>query len=150
MNEVTTYQNNSPAQVPAVTNPPNLQPSVLANDKANTGVLDASMEQLRREWGPHARAKVAMVEDLIGSAPAPVADALLNARHPDGSMLFSHASVIKWIVGLLVGDVEVDLPAAGIQEKINAIEKVMRTDRRRYNADVEMQERYLQLLRMRG
>lgn len=57
-------------------------------------------DELRAEFGPEYRRNVAMVKQLLDSAPEGVRDRLLDGRMSDGTPIGNDPAVIRWLVGL--------------------------------------------------
>lgn len=109
--------------------------------------------ELAEEWGGSFKRNINMVEGLLNSFSEAVRDQLKGARLPDGTGLFNNKEFLRGMAALAL---EVNpsgtlAPAGGnqmetIEGEIGKIEKVMRENRREYNKDEKMQERYRNLI----
>jgi hypothetical protein len=114
-----------------------------------------SEDSLRAEWGGDYRKNVNLVKSLLDTAPEEIRDQIMFARLEDGKPLTSHPKALQWLVGLArtVNPVTTVVPGAdaatianSIDDEIKKIETTMRKDRKAYNNDDKMQERYRELL----
>lgn len=111
-------------------------------------------DALRAEWGNEYRTNVNMVNGLLETVPADVRDLFKTGRMSDGTPIMSSPGVLKALVSWSrqINPVTTVVPNAGanigsaIDDEIKAIENTMRTDRKSYNEDNKMQERYRELL----
>jgi hypothetical protein len=103
--------------------------------------------QFTKEWGANYGANVRRIRAFVDSLPISVQDVLWDARTADNALALNDPSVLRWLLRLSqpAGSYA---PAGGVDE-IKQIEHIMRTDRRRYNRDEEMQQRYRDLISMR-
>ena len=117
-------------------------------------VATASEDALRAEWGGEYRANVNMANGLLETVPADVRDLFKSGRMGDGTPIMSSPGFLKTLVGWSrqINPITTVVPNAGanigsaIADEITSIEKTMRTDRKAYNEDAKMQERYRELL----
>lgn len=118
-----------------------------------------SEDSLRAEWGPEYRANVNTVKSFLDTAPVAedgtsFTDLLMGARLADGTAFGSNPAALKWILGMageinpagFISPGEAKTQAQGVEDEINKINEIMRTDRKKYDKDPAMQARYLQLL----
>jgi len=103
--------------------------------------------QMSREWGSAYSTNVKRIRAFVDSLPISVQDVLWDARTADNVLALNDPSVLRWLLRL-------SQPAGSYQgggsvDELKEIEHIMRTDRRRYNRDVGMQQRYLELVSMR-
>lgn len=118
----------------------------------NANLQDKTEEDLRAEWGQEYKRNINMINGLIATLPEDARDVLTGATATDGTSLFNNANVVRWMVDLArkVNPVGTVVPGASspkaIDDELSQIQKVMREDRKAYNNDPKMQERYLQLL----
>lgn len=120
-------------------------------------IATAAEDALRAEWGDEYRTNVNMMNGLLETVPADVRDLFKTGRLADGTPIMSSPSVLKALVSWSrqINPVTTVVPNAGanigsaIDDEIKAIEKTMRTDRKAYNEDNKMQERYRELLAAR-
>lgn len=120
--------------------------------------LTAQAERELRAALPAGEYKAAIntVHALLASAPAAVADKFTHGRLADGTPIMAHAPTVQWLLGLAheINPAAAMDPTGGgshtaIDDQIKEIEKTMRTDRKAYNKDSAMQERYRKLLETR-
>jgi len=112
-------------------------------------------DRLREDWGnSEYRANLNSVKGLLATAPESVRDRLMYGRLSDGKPILADADTVKYLLSLALEinpATSLDLPAGSnhataIDDEIKAIEDKMRKDRKAYNADTKMQERYRDLL----
>lgn len=121
--------------------------------------VDAEMEKatedkLRAEWAGDYRGHMNRIESLLDTFPEGQGDLLRNARLADGSLLKNHPDAMKFLLdAALALNPATTLTDDGkggtidsIQDELQSIRQIMRTDRRKYDGDAKMQERYRQLL----
>jgi hypothetical protein len=153
-------QNATPAQVQAALKAWKAEQVALQQQLQDMDASDATAarDALRDSWGGEYQANIDGMANWLKTGGAEVADALANARGPDGKKLLSNPVVAQFLaqqakeMGYVGG---VTLPsgadmAQGIDAEIKAIEaKQYLPDGRRnkeYWADEKVQERYRQLL----
>ena len=125
-----------------------------ALDAADKDRGQATEDALRVEWGKEYRAHMNRIEGLMDLVGEGAGEALQEARMPDGSMLKDNAAVQKFLLdmALTYNPAGTLTPGEGgnvhdsIEDEIESIKKVMKTDRKAYNADDKMQARYRELL----
>lgn len=113
-----------------------------------------SQEVLRAEWGADYKPNMNMVAGLIETLPVEVRELFKGGRLADGKPILSNPAVLKTINqwSREINPVTTVVPNAGanvasaIDDEIAGIEKTMREDRPKYNADEKMQKRYMELL----
>lgn len=110
-------------------------------------------DQLHTEWGPDFRANYNAVHNLLDAAPEGMKEKLLASRQPDGTPLGSDLDFIKWLANQSreLNPAATLIPGGGntpdaVGNRIAEIEKIMKTDRKAYNADEKMQKEYRDLL----
>lgn len=121
---------------------------------ADKAAEQAMSDQLHKEWGAEFRPNINAMLSLLDGLPAEVRDDFRGGRLADGTPLLAHPGTVKWLVGLAreMNPASALLPnggdttVSGIETEIKAIEDKMRTDRKGYNADEKMQQRYRDLL----
>jgi hypothetical protein len=115
-------------------------------------------DQLRKEWGSDYRANINLVGSLIETTfGEEVAASILNARDMEGRAIMNIPGVLEGLAALSrkVNPVAQLTPHTGrsavetLDEEIAGIEKLMRTNRKEYNADEKLQARYRELLQIR-
>lgn len=114
-------------------------------------------EVLRSEWGGDFRRNLNIASGFIATLPDAVKGALTSGTDAAGMPLANNAEVLKWVTSLALSanPLATVVPGAGanqasaIAEEITAIETTMRTNRKAYNADAKMQERYRELVTAR-
>ena len=115
-------------------------------------------DQLREEWGGDFRINLSARDNLMAGLPEGLQESLLEARLPDGTKLGHSVDFNRWLVAQAreLNPVATLVPSNGgdpinaIAEEKKTIEGVMRTDRRSYDKDPQMQKRYLELLEAEG
>lgn len=126
-----------------------------ARAQADHDVAQKTVDALRAEWGPEYRTNMNGMKALLETAPAGVKDRLMNARQADGTPVMSDPDTLRFLVGLYrqINPVTTVVPAGddaamakSIDDELAQIKDVMAKDRKRYNNDPKMQERYRQLL----
>lgn len=110
-------------------------------------------DDLRDEWGKDFRPYMNRAQTVIDQMPGELKEIIAEARLPDGTMLKNSADFQRFLVnqslslnptGTQIGDDAEALDS--IQDEIASIKQVMRDDRKRYNSDEKMQQRYRDLL----
>lgn len=132
---------------------------VAAQSDADKEVQKATEDALRSEWGNEYRGNINAITSFLDAAPTDedgnsLKDLLMGARLADGTPLGNNAMALKWLLGIandvnpagFIAPGSAKTQAEGVDEEIAEIEKVMRTDRTRYDKDEKMQARYRQLL----
>ena len=132
--------------------------------QTDQAALDATQHQettdeLRAEWGTDYRTNINIVHGYLeGMLGKEGKEELINGRYPSGRGFMNNPAVLK---GLAIRGREYDpaaaagIPSAGadavttMNDEIAEIEKLMRTDRRAYNADQKMQDRLVELYDIR-
>jgi len=118
----------------------------------------ATEDALRQEWGNEYRPTINVLHNFLDTLPGDgTKDLLLSARLANGTPIFSHPDIVKWFAAKAreINPIGTIVPgsggnqAQGVDEEIAKIEKVMREDRKAYNADDKMQTRYRELLEAR-
>lgn len=112
-----------------------------AREAKDTQQRQEALDTLNAEWGTSFRRNVNMVNGLMDRFPATVRDALKAGRLADGRGIFNDPEVMRGFVALALelnpagtvvpsgmGD-----PGKSVEERIAAIEKLMRTDRKAYD-----------------
>ena len=120
---------------------------------------DATAQQntddaLRAEWGNDYRGNINRVDNLIATAPAEVAEILLDARLPNGDKLRANPDAMRFLLDMAtlmdpittVTDSKGTGKLTAVQDELDSIREVMRTDRAKYNRDERMQQRYRELI----
>lgn len=113
----------------------------------------ASEDDLRAEWGGEYRENLNAMGMLFSNAPEGLDDEILGARGPSGKLLGDNPALLKWLVSMAneVNPAATVAPGSGmgqidsVQSEIAKIVKVMREDRKAYDADPKMQERLRKL-----
>lgn len=117
----------------------------------------ASTDLLRQEWGPDYRRNLNIMHSHLDTLPEAVKEAFTLGKGPDGVPLGYNPEVLKWLTGLALeaNPHATVVPGAGanqasaISDEIAKIEKMMRDDRKAYNADERIQARYRELITAR-
>lgn len=114
-------------------------------------------DTLRSEWGTDFRRNMGLINALLDGAPAGVKEQVLKGRLADGTPVGSHPDTLRWLLQLELerNPVGVVVPGAGanmkqsVDDEIKKIENFMASNRKAYNADEKMQQRYRDLLEYR-
>lgn len=125
-----------------------------ARQQKDADAARASSDALHAEWGAEFRPNMNMIEGLLDTAPAGVKDLIKFGRLSDGTPIMAHPDAIRWLNNMAreINPVTTVVPNAGanvsgaIDDELKKIETTMRTDRKAYNADEKMQQRYRDLL----
>lgn len=129
-----------------------------ANDRAvaDAKLVDGLEDNLRAEWGGDYRTNIAMTDRFLQTAFGEEgADLIMGARTADGRRLFNIPEVFKAITQLArssgVDDVVSGEVSAGksVDQRIQEIQNIMQTDRRRYYAE-KLDEEYSRLQARKG
>jgi hypothetical protein len=132
----------------------NQEKAVQQLEEKDVAYLKDTEDTLRAEWGGEYRTNVNAIKGLIDTMPQDIQDAFANARLGDGTALMSNPHMARWLVhtARTINPMATVVPGAGanaasqIDDEIGQIETLMRTDRKAYNANEKMQERYRILL----
>lgn len=125
--------------------------------EADTAFKAKVEDELRAEWGPAYRTEIKGIDNFLSAAPDGLAQQLLAARTPDGSLVGNDPRFLKWMASL-VREVNpmASLVPAGTSDpgklgaaRIAEIETKMRTDPQGYWKNPGLQEEYGQLLEAR-
>jgi hypothetical protein len=117
-----------------------------------------TVDELRNEWGTDYRANINLVGSHIETQfGQEAAEALLNARSPDGRAIMNIPGVLQGFMtaARAINPVAQLAPRTDrtavetLDEEISGIEKTMRENRDAYNKDEKMQARYRELLQIR-
>ena len=150
--------NATPAQVQAGLNAyyKIKEQSIAAMGEADVSHRDEVQDTLRAEWGAEYRGNVNSINAFLDMAPAGIKEKLLSARMPDGRAVANDPDMMRTLIAWAreVNPVGTVVPAGGdqmgaIDTEIDKIRKVMREDRKAYDRDEKMQERFRQLLEAR-
>ena len=123
----------------------NRQAQVRAEQDAKDRI--AALDTLNAEWGPSFRRNVNLIENtVIARFPPEIRDAIKSARLGNGKGMFNDPEVMRAFAalaleinpaGTVVPSGEGD-PAKSVNDRIAELEKLMRTDRRKYNSDPKL------------
>ena len=131
-------------------------------DEADDTFHVESEKLLKQEIGPAYKRKIGAISSLFSTAPGgtdinnakSLYSRLMGGRTADGKIIGDDPDMVRWMMGL---GLEINPSASVVEDgdqtgksvdsEIAEIEKVMRTDRRRY--DKELAPRYTQLLEAR-
>lgn len=150
--------NATPAQVQAGLNAyyKIKEQSIAAMGEADVSHRDEVQDTLRAEWGAEYRGNVNSINAFLDMAPAGIKEKLLSARMPDGRAVANDPDMMRTLIAWAreVNPVGTVVPSGGdqmgaIDTEIDKIRKVMREDRKAYDRDEKMQERFRQLLEAR-
>ncbi len=128
-----------------------------ARETADGELATEIEDSFRDEWGSDYRVNKNLIEkQMARSFGEGSQDTIMKARLPDGTPLMSCPEFLRGMIELartvnpaghlIAADGDV---GQSIDDEIGKIEKLMRTDRKAYNADAKMQERYRMLLQAR-
>jgi hypothetical protein len=112
----------------------------------------AAEDELRVEWGGNYRANANAMENMLAGAPAGVREWLSTARGADGKLLTANPDAIRWLVQTAreLNPTSTVVPAGGDQAASITSElqqlKAKMADRKAWNADPKLQERYMLLI----
>lgn len=112
---------------------------------------------MRKTWGQDFTANKNHLVAYLESLGTEAKEAMLNARLPDGMAVFNHPAIVGFLTDAArklhapgtIGGPGAEANVASVAEEIKKIENTMRTDRKAYNRDEGMQQRYRQLLEWR-
>jgi hypothetical protein len=122
-----------------------------ADKEAQTKTEDT----LRGEWGNEYRRNINLVHGLLDGAGSPnMKQNLLTGRLADGTPIGSSPEALKLLLGLALKDNPAGIvvpaghadPGKTISDEIAGIVKVMKENRKAYDKDNKMQERYRELI----
>jgi hypothetical protein len=129
-----------------------------ARAEADKKVAQETVDKLRTEWGGDYRTNMNGIKALLSTAPAGVADKVMNTRMSDGTPLMSDPDFLRFLTSQYrqINPVSTVVPAGdeaamakSIDDEIGQIQKTMRENRPAYNKDPKMQARYRELLSAR-
>lgn len=129
-----------------------------ARAEADKKVAQETVDKLRTEWGGDYRTNMNGIKALLSTAPAGVADKVMNTRMADGTPLMSDPDFLRFLTSQYrqINPVSTVVPAGdeaamakSIDDEISQIQKTMRENRPAYNKDPKMQARYRELLSAR-
>ncbi len=130
--------------------------AIAAMGEADIAHRDEVQDALRAEWGNEYRGNVNSITAFLDSAPKGVKNKLLSARMPDGRAVANDPDMMRALITWAreINPVGTVVPSGGdqtgaIETEIDKIRQVMRTDRKAYDKDEKMQERFRQLLEAR-
>jgi len=125
-------------------------------DEAQVDRADAqkTVGELRTKWGGSYESNMAILNNWVEGMGADIAPLFRDATLGDGTRLFNNAGVVEALASVArqLNPAAHLLPAGGeanimsIDAEIAKIDKMMRTDRKAYNADPKIQERYRELI----
>jgi len=114
-------------------------------------------DALRGEWGQDYRRNITLVNAFLDSAPEGLKSKILSGRLSDGTPIGSDPDALRWLLQLELdrNPVGVVAPGAGanmaqtVDDEIKKIETTMRENRKAYDKDEKLQQRYRDLLTYR-
>lgn len=119
-----------------------------AREEQDSEVAAATTRELREEWGGDFKGNMTAVRNLLDLAPEDVRDTMYAARAEDGTPLMSHPGALRFLrtlageafpAGTLVPDGNMN-DLKPVEARIHEIETMMRTNRKAYNANTQVQE----------
>jgi len=121
-------------------------------DEGDQAAAEIAEDALRNEWGNDYRGFMNRVTALLDTAPEEIKELFLDARMKGGTRLKDSPEAMKFMLDMAItlNPVTTIVPAGGdqmgsIQDELDTIKKFMRTNRKEYNKDQKMQERYREL-----
>ena len=124
-----------------------------ASAEADKARAQAAEDALRGEWGNDYRGHMNRIDALLDMVEEGQGDSILDARMPDGSKIRDSKIAMNFLLeAALNTNPATTLTADGvgtidtIETELNQIRDVMRTDRKKYDRDEGMQNRFRQLL----
>ncbi len=117
-------------------------------------MMDETATVLRDEWGGDYRANMNLVKTLVTGTFGESADAILNARGPDGAALMNNPEILKAFSQLsreingpaTLMPTNTSNPAQGAQDRLVEIKKQMQENPTAYFKDEAVQKEYRDLL----
>jgi hypothetical protein len=128
---------------------------MIEQDRATA--LDVTGE-LRQSWGQDYQENMNRIHGLLDMAPAAVRENLMNGRMADGTLIGNSPAVLSWLAdraraedpsGTLLGTKGGDTLQT-VEDRIKQIEEMIRTNRREYNRNVEVQKELRDLYESRA
>lgn len=126
-----------------------------ARTDADKAAVRAAEDALREDWGTNNyRSNMAAVNNLLQTVPESARDRFMHGRMADGTPILADPGMVKFLHSLSLEinpAASLDIPSGrgtmqGIADRKAEIEKVMSTDRSRYNKDEKMQAEYRDLI----
>lgn len=106
-----------------------------------------AIDTVASEWGGKFSSYKNRIENYISFFPESIRESLKSARFPDGTALFNSPDFLKAIVALSLKDIPDGVHVAGggdvaktMVDRYQEIQKVMATDRKKYDKDDSMQK----------
>jgi hypothetical protein len=133
----------------------NLEAQAEQRATEDASIAQKTVDALRAEWGGEYRTNMNGMHALLDTAPAGVKEKIMNSRTADGTPVMSDPDTLRFLVSLYrqINPVSTVVPAGdeasmakSIGDELKSIREVMRTDRKKYNADEKMQKRYRELV----
>jgi hypothetical protein len=125
---------------------------IAAMAEAENTSKQTTLEALKAEWGPEFKSGINILKAYIDTLPKEVGEQIISARVGDRPLL-NDPKLANWLAGLArVANPAITITpqgpdsATGIDSRLKAIETLMRTDRKAYNADEKMQAEYRNLI----
>lgn len=147
--------NLSPAQASTIVNSffKSINEDVELASQADAEDMQSRENILRQDWAQDYQRNLGVLDNVWGRY-GELGDLLKNARLPGGQTLQSHPGIVKMLVEseLQINPAVTIVPNAGqtqsqtVDSRIAEIEKMMRVDRKGYDADQKVQEEYRNLL----
>ncbi len=123
-------------------------------DEGGSNAQELADDALRSEWDKEYRGNINRIDNLMATAPGDLKETLLDARLPDGTKLRSNPEAMKFLLDManfadpvttVIGGKGGD-QLSSVQDEIDEIKELMRTDRKKYDRDEKIQQRYRELL----
>jgi hypothetical protein len=125
---------------------------VIKQNEDDAAAKRATEDELRVEWGGNYRANVNAMENMLSGAPAAVREWVSSARGANGALLAASPDVVRWMVQTAreLNPSATVVPAGGDQASSITSElqqlRAKMADRKAWNADPKLQERYMVLV----
>tara|TARA_R110000850_G_scaffold269167_2_gene401016 strand:- start:11742 stop:12674 length:933 start_codon:yes stop_codon:yes gene_type:complete len=113
----------------------------------------STVAALKESWGNDYQANQNAVASLLNTVPEAVREELQSARMPNGDAIFNSPEVMEWMASVsrktnpaATVMPNSNNPIKGMNDEIQHIEKLMKTNNAEYWGDSKMQDRYRELL----
>lgn len=126
---------------------------VTAQIEADKQVRAQAEDSLREEWGNEYRANLNAISNFLDTAPEGVKDNLMGARLADGTLFGDSPEALSWLLnlsnefnpaGVITSNTGKDI-ATSIEDELDEISKIRRSDPDKYWRDEKMQAREREL-----
>jgi hypothetical protein len=129
-------------------------PNTSAMSSRDTDDKHRAVAELQRRWGHSYDERIGDAQRYLNSLPRMHREALVAQVLPNGVRALNDPSTLTWLANQANASSAPRYPntirmSSSDRARIDEIEAVMRTDRRRYNRDEQMQSEYRRLLAQR-